>query len=138
MRKKNIYITQLDNERLEKMISNAKRDNAKDKEYLAKLEAELNRAKVVAPENIPHNIVTMNSQIRLRDIVSDEEMTIELVFPERKDFLSNRISVLAPIGTAILGYKVGDEIEWEVPAGEKTFRIEEILFQPEASGQFEL
>jgi regulator of nucleoside diphosphate kinase len=138
MRSKKIYITKLDKERLQKMIADVGTDGKKDREYLSKLEGELNRANVVKPENIPHDVVTMNSQVRLQEIDSGEEMTIELVFPQHNDFLSNRISVLAPIGTAILGYKVGDEIQWDVPAGKKTFRIEEILFQPEASGQFEL
>ncbi len=61
-----------------------------------------------------------------------------IVYPEEADIEHDRLSVLAPIGTALLGYRVGDEIAWEVPAGMKKIRIEQIIYQPEANGNYHL
>lgn len=110
----------------------------RDRKYLEELEDELRRAKVVDPANIPRDLVTMNSRIRVRDLASGGEMTYQLVFPGDADIERNKISILAPIGTALLGYRVGDIVEWEAPAGLKRMRIEEILYQPEAAGDLHL
>ena len=74
------------------------------------------------------------SKVRLKDLVSGESNTYSLVFPTEADFAEGKISVLAPIGTAILGYKQGDTIEWSVPSGVRKLKVEEILYQPEAAG----
>ena len=76
----------------------------------------------------------MNSSVRLRDLDSGETEGYELVEPTDADMTFDRISVLAPIGTAILGYRLGDVIEWPVPAGLRRLRVEEILDQPERAG----
>ena len=76
----------------------------------------------------------MNSVVRLRDLDSGETEEYELVYPADADMAHNRISVLAPIGTAILGYRLGDVIEWPVPAGLRRLRVEEVLYQPERAG----
>lgn len=80
----------------------------------------------------------MNSMVRLKDLDSGEEMTYTLVFPDMADISSKKISILAPIGTALIGYKVGDSIEWEVPAGIRKLKVEEIVYQPEAAGDYHL
>jgi regulator of nucleoside diphosphate kinase len=80
----------------------------------------------------------MNSRVRLRDLDSGEKMQISLVYPSAADASAKKVSVLAPIGTAILGYRTGDTIEWEVPAGVRRLKIEDVLYQPEASGDFSL
>lgn len=90
------------------------------------------------PQEIPPDVITMNSKVCLEDTESKEEETYTLVFPEDADVQQGKISVLAPIGTAMLGYQVGDIFEWEVPAGMRKLRVKSILFQPEASGNFEL
>jgi regulator of nucleoside diphosphate kinase len=87
---------------------------------------------------IPHDVVTMSSRVRLKDLGMNEEKVCTLVFPSEADLSQQKISVLAPIGTAILGYRIGDTVEWRVPAGVKKLRIEEILFQPEAEGHYQL
>ena len=107
-------------------------------EYLKNLENELERAEVVPPEQIPPDVITMNSKVRLIDTDTGEETVYTLVFPENADLSQNKISVLAPVGTAMLGYRVGDTFEWDVPAGKLTFKVEEILYQPEASGDYDL
>ncbi|GMV50799.1 MAG: hypothetical protein AMXMBFR67_23420 [Nitrospira sp.] len=101
------------------------------------LQNELDRAHIVEPTAIPDNVVTMNSQIRLKDMETDEEKNYTLVFPSDADIEKNKISILAQIGTAILGYRVGGTVDWLVPAGTRKVRIEEILYQPEAAGRYD-
>ncbi len=92
----------------------------------------------MSAKDIPANVVTMNSRVVLHDLGSGEEKTYTLVFPRNANVDTGAISVLAPVGTAILGYAAGDEIEWRVPSGTRRFRIEEVLYQPEAAGDFHL
>ncbi|HEU4434628.1 MAG TPA: nucleoside diphosphate kinase regulator [Pyrinomonadaceae bacterium] len=133
-----IYITELDYNRLNGLIDRTRERNAVDKEYLNKLEAELERAEVVDPKDIPADVITMRSKVRLKDLVSGDSNTYSLVFPTEADFAEGKISVLAPIGTAILGYRLGDTIEWPVPSGLRRLKVEEILYQPESAGDREL
>jgi len=98
-----IYITELDYDRLNGLIDRTRERNGVDKEYLNKLEAELERAEVVEANEIPADVITMRSKVRLKDLVSGESNTYSLVFPTESDFAEGKISVLAPIGTAILG-----------------------------------
>ena len=133
-----IYITEHDHERLSAMIETNRERNASDMEYLKRLEEELDRAEIVDPKEIPADVITMRSKVRLKDLVSGETNVYSLVFPKEANFSEGRISVLAPIGTAILGYKRGDIIEWPVPSGLRRLKVDEILFQPEASGNFDL
>jgi len=135
---KAIFITQSDKARLQKLISDAQEYNLCKKDYLRKLEQELQRANVVESKDIPNDVITMNSCVSLIDLDSGEEMIYTLVFPDKADLSDNRISVLAPIGTAILGYRVGDIVEWPVPNGTVKLKVNKILYQPEASGNYEL
>jgi regulator of nucleoside diphosphate kinase len=134
----NIYITEPDYNRLSALIEKTREGNGVDRQYLNKLEAELDRAEIVDAKEIPANVITMRSTVRLRDLVSGEENTYSLVFPTEADFSQGKISVLAPIGTAILGYKSGDTIEWTVPSGLRRLKVDKIIYQPEAAGQFDL
>lgn len=129
-----IFITVVDKERLQKLMNEAKEFTPGSKEYLRNLERELNRAKVVASEKIPHNVITMNSKVLLKDLDSGEEMIYTLVYPSEANLIENKISVLAPIGTAILGFREGAIITWEVPDGLVRLEVEKILYQPEAAG----
>jgi len=133
-----IYITEPDYERLNALIEKTRERNGIDREYLKKLEAELDRAEIVDAKNIPANTITMRSTVRLKDLVSGETNTYSLVFPTEADFSQGKISVLAPIGTAILGYKTGDTIEWPVPSGLRKLKVDKILYQPEAAGNYDL
>ena len=138
MSKKLIYITDNDMKRLKELIMVAKEFGNKDKKYLRELEDELDKGEVVNSRDIPNNIITMNSKVRLRDINTQKEMICWLVFPDDSNADQGKISILAPIGTALLGYKVGDIIEWKVPAGLTKLKVEEILYQPEAAGDYQL
>jgi regulator of nucleoside diphosphate kinase len=134
-----IYITEVDLARLRKLIEVA-RDRGIDSNmpYMNKLESELDRAEVIDPKDIPIDAITMRSKVRLKDLGSRKEMTYTLVFPHEADVDEGRISVLAPVGTAMIGYRVGDIIEWEVPSGVRRLKVEEVLYQPEASGDYRL
>src|ERR1044072_5925173 len=133
-----IYITESDYQRLSGLIETTRERNGIDKEYLNKLEVEMERAEIVDPRAIPANVITMRSKVRLKDLVSGETNIYSLVFPTEADFTQGKISILAPIGTAILGYKRGDTIEWPVPSGLRRLKVEEILYQPESAGDHEL
>jgi regulator of nucleoside diphosphate kinase len=110
-------------------------DLKNSRDDLRMLQQELDRASVVAPAEIPPDVVTM---VRVREITSGELTTYSLVFPDQADIEQGRISVVAPIGTAMLGQRVGDEFEWQVPAGPVRLRVEEVFYQPEAAGHFHL
>ena len=137
MSKKLIYITDNDMKRLRELIKVAREFDNEDKKYLRELEDELNKGEVINSRDVPHDVITMNSKIRLRDINTQKDMVYWLVFPDDSNADQGKISILAPIGTALLGYKVGDIIEWKVPAGATKLKVEEILYQPEAAGDYQ-
>lgn len=137
MSSQTIYVTEFDLQRLEEILT-GKRYSSRLQTELDHLEEELSRCQVVSSEEVGSDIVTMNSRVRLRDVDSGKEMIYTLVFPWNADLAGGRISVASPIGTAILGYAAGDTIAWKVPGGTRRIRIEEILYQPEAAGDYHL
>ena len=137
MRDRGIVVTAFDQDRLRHLLEGFRRWNARDRTHVDHLEAELDRAEIVLPGEVPFDVVTMNSEVAVRDMDSNEEMTFAVVFPSDADVDRHRISVLAPIGTAVLGYSVGDTIDWKVPGRTRRLKIERVLFQPEAAGQFD-
>jgi len=132
-----IYLTEFDVKRLKGLIKFAEeRWDKRVLRYLRELDEELDRADIVKAEEIPTDVITMNSSFRVHDMDSGEEAVYTLVFPANADSASGKISILAPVGTAMLGYRVGDTVEWEVPGGLKRLKIEEIVYQPEAEGNY--
>ena len=138
MEKRTIYITDFDFRRITELLKVAKYFKYQDRDDLKKLEQELERATVVDSRDIPPDFVTMNCKVELLDLDKNEKMTFTLVFPNAANIDQGKISILAPIGTAILGYRVGDTVIWQVPAGQRRIKIEKILYQPEASGDYHL
>jgi len=138
MKRREIFITQFDKDRLEELIEVAEAFGDQGRKDLQDLQEELDHAKIVQSKKVPSSVVTMNSRVLLLDVDTSEEMTYTLVFPKDADIDSGAISVLAPIGTAILGYSEGDVVEWEVPSGRRRISIEKILYQPEAAGDYHL
>ncbi len=132
-----IYITKPDMEKLRNLIDGVRENTAKPTANLDSLEKELDRAKVVESKEVPKDVITMNSAVRLQDLASGEELTYTLVFPIEADIGEGKISILAPIGTALIGYGVGNIIEWPVPSGTRRLKIQEVLYQPEAAGHFD-
>jgi len=105
---------------------------------LDELQVELNRAQVVSRDDVPGDVVTMNSTVTLRDLETNELEIYTLVYPNRADIANHNLSVLSPIGTAILGYRVGDEVGWPVSDGWRRVQIEQIVLQPEREKAFQL
>jgi regulator of nucleoside diphosphate kinase len=138
MGERTIYITDFDLKRLRTLLNGTLSWDEKEKDYLTRLEEELEWAEVVSPEEILSDVVTMNSQAQVRDLNSNEEMVLTLVFPDEADYSQGRLSILAPIGTALLGYRAGDTVEWRVPAGIRRLKVEQVLYQPEAAGDYHL
>ena len=138
MTERAIYITEFDRGRLKQFLQRTDFHNHPDKKNLKDLENELDRAIIVEPKAVPPTVVTMNSKVRFKDLESGEEVVYTVVFPEESDVPHGKISVVAPIGTALLGYKAGDVVEWAVPAGRRRFQITGVIYQPEAAGHFHL
>jgi regulator of nucleoside diphosphate kinase len=132
--KRQVIISKDDRSRLNAIFASEFAAAFSDKPYLQALRRELDAAEVVNSDEIPPDVVTMNSTVRLRQLRSQEVETYTLVYPAKADIAEGKLSVLAPIGTAILGYRVGDSIDWQVPSGTIRFRIEELVFQPERDG----
>ena len=135
---KHIYITDFDLERLRNLMGDAKSKAGRDSRHLQELERELDRATVVDSREVPPNVITMNSKVALVDVDTGEKMTLTLAFPSDASMENGRISVLAPIGTAMIGYRKGDVIEWEVPAGPRRLEVRELLYPPESAGYYHL
>lgn len=131
-----IFITNFDLNRLENLLGKIDTGQSRDTAHLEELEFELGRAEIIDPKKIPADVITMNSRVRLLDLDTQEEKVYTLVYPPNADPKEDKISILAPIGTALLGYRVGDTITWKVPAGTRQFKVVEILYQPEAAGDY--
>jgi len=138
MKEREIHITNFDYQRLKELLKVAKEFKYQDRNDLKKLENELARAMIVDSRDVPPNVVTMNCKVELLDLDKNKKMTYILVFPSEADISQGKISILAPIGTAILGYRIGDTVIWQVPAGQRRIKIQRILYQPEASGDYHL
>ena len=133
-----IQVTNFDMGRLFAMIEQLRKQGFAEPANLDKLEEELARCDEVDSGDVAADVVTMNSRVTLRDIASGQTLSMTLVFPHEADASAHRLSVLAPLGTAILGYRVGDTIDWAMPSGVRQYRILAIDYQPEAAGDFHL
>ena len=129
----NLVISSLDASRLEGLLFGRNSVRGGDTQALAK---ELERAEIFDPENVPANVVTMNSLVRFLIVESGATFTKTLIYPDGASSVEDGISVLAPVGSAMLGLSQGESIEWPRPDGQTlTVKIDEILFQPERAGQ---
>jgi len=121
---------------LKKLISDALLEGLQSDKSFGELNREIEKAKVVDIKQLPGDVITMNSKILIQLGENEEEVT--LVYPQEADLIENKISVLSPIGTAILGYREGDTVEWTVPSGVMEVKVKKILYQPEAAGDLDL
>lgn len=132
-----IIVTQTDLDRLRALIDGVVSE--RNQEAAEALESELAQARVVGPEDVPDNVVTMNSKVRFVDESTGVAREITLVYPKDASPEGGRVSVLAPVGAALLGLRKGDSIDWPMPGGRsKRLRIVEVLWQPEAAGRLDL
>lgn len=128
-----ILITEKDLLRIRNVLSYQKSEDFEN------LDLELDRAKVISDAEVPADLVTMNSKIKFLNIHEQKELVITIVYPSEADFSQGKISVLASLGSALLGLRVGQEINWMFPDGKtRTLKILEVLYQPEANGHWHL
>ncbi len=131
-----IILSSLDSERLYSLIDSLPKNSVAG---IEDLEEELSRAKIVEPKEIPANIVTMNSTVRFLVESTQKEFELTLVYPKNVDSNGKTISILAPVGSALLGLSIGDQIEWPKPGGGfLKVQITEITYQPERAGDYQL
>ncbi len=130
-----ITVTQLDFVRLSKLIQMIREDKSIDIEYLNYLGVELKRAAKINSKKITPDFVTMNSVMEVTLLETGKRMELRLVYPNQADFSKGLISVLSPLGCALLGYKNGDIVSFKAPMGEQKVRIEKVIYQPEAHGE---
>ena len=126
-------MTAVDHEELSYALAAAGRLSPRGRTEMTRLEAELARAEIVEAIEIPADVITMNSRAELLDLATGERMEFTLVYPTDANIEAGKISVLAPLGTAMLGYRVGDEFEWIVPYGLRRLKVVSVHFQPEAA-----
>jgi len=138
MTARNIILSSLDHARLQDLLITAKQFAPSNSETLDVLERELARCKIVSPEEIPPYVVTMNTCVRLIDATTGEEMKYSLVYPADANPQKGKLSILSDLGVAIIGFSVGDTIEWNFPDGVRRLRIDMIYFQPEATKDYDL
>jgi regulator of nucleoside diphosphate kinase len=119
-----ITISERDALRLRKLVAASA---ATHTEHIEKLKTELERAHIVPETELPSHVIAMNSTVELEDLEDGEIMTYTLVYPESADAAAGKISILAPLGMAMLGFKVGDEFEWPVPAGTLRVRVRRLV-----------
>ena len=133
-KKPEIILSSLDADRLYALLESLPKKSVPG---IEELEQELNRAEIVEPTKMPQDIVTMNSIVRFFVESTKQEFELTLVYPKDMDSNGKNISILAPVGSAMLGLAIGDEIEWPKPGGGiLKVRITEILYQPERSGDY--
>jgi len=119
-----ITISERDAVRLRQLVQTCTPSNT---EHIQRLKAELDRARIVPGPEMPANVIAMNSTVELEDLEDGEILTYTLVFPENADIAAGKISILAPLGMAMLGFKAGDEFEWPVPAGTIHVRVRRLV-----------
>lgn len=128
-----ILITEKDLLRIKNILSFQKSEDFEN------LELELDRAKIISDNMVPPDLVTMNSKVRFLNIQDNKEMIITIVYPSDANFSEGKVSVLASLGSALIGLRVGQEINWMFPDGKtKTLRIIEVIYQPEANEHWHL
>jgi regulator of nucleoside diphosphate kinase len=131
-----IIITNSDLQRLNKLIVayEESAESTHDSEYIDTLKIELAKAEIVDSKEMPTDVITMNSRVEIEDLGLKRLLEYTLVFPEEANSTDRKVSILAPLGTALIGYRVGDTIEFNAPAGIRRIRVVKIIYQPEAAG----
>ena len=133
MNDRTIIITAADHTELQDVIFSAGKVSARAQAEVKALKGELQRAEIVHSNQIPSDVITLNSHVLLHDLDTGERMEFTLVLPFAADINEKKLSVLSPLGTAILGYRVGDEFKWPVPSGLRRLKVTRIYSQPEAA-----
>jgi len=132
--KNDIVVTRVDYSRLNSLILNMLDDRSSDLFELNFLNIEIKRATKIDSRRISPEYVTMNSLIEVTFLDIGKSMAIRLVYPQDANYKKGQVSVLSPLGCALLGYRAGDSVSFRAPGGMQTVRIDKVLYQPEANG----
>jgi regulator of nucleoside diphosphate kinase len=125
--KEPIILREDDYEVLISHLKNQRHRNLHDLQNVNELQGELKKAKLVNKDNFPNDVVRLNSRVKIKDSDKGKVMDFILVTPDKADIREGKISVMAPVGTALIGFRKGKKINWQVPAGQKTFTIMEVI-----------
>ncbi len=137
-RNRQIVISTVDYARLEPMIRDAVASASTAREWLCALKSKIDEARVLEPRDMPGDVVTMNCLVRVRDLGTKEVESYTLVYPAFADINKNHLSILTPVGIALLGLRQGETVEWPALLGPRRLRVEEVEFQPESAGQYDV
>jgi regulator of nucleoside diphosphate kinase len=124
-----VILLKNDFEILNGYVKNLQGMQVNEKENFSKLYEEIKKAEIVDAENFPADIVRLNSTVVIKDLKTKRDMTITIVLPQKADIKQKKVSVLAPIGTALIGFRKGQTVSWQVPSGKKDFMIMEVSNQ---------
>lgn len=133
-----LIINTLDSERIISRIKQGTHGVQGNKPELMALMGELKKGKMLEPNKIPSDVVTMHSVVRIKYLDNGKTFTFQLVYPEEANVKERKISIFAPTATALLGYRKGDVVKWNVPGGVAHILIEDIEYQPESAGDYHL
>ena len=133
MSQNHLLITDTDAHQLRMLLEGAPLGSERERLQLDVLEEEIERARIVPKAQIPPDVVTMRSRVRIVDMRTGEQLVYQIVYPHEANYAAQKISILAPIGMALLGYSAGTEIEWQVPSGSRRLRIEAVEQEPRRS-----
>ena len=133
---KTMFITVNDYERITSLIDASLQN--RNPEITGRLLRELQYARTFAPEAIAKNIVTMNSRVLLKELNSGRETEVTITYPPEADGRAKKVSVFSAIGVALLGCREGDITSWRIPGGIGRFKVEKVIYQPEAAGHYSL
>ena len=121
-----VIITRTDYEILNSYVKNLHGMQVNERENFSKLSGELKKAQIVEDDSMPADIVRLGSTVVIKDLVTRRDMTVTIVLPSKADIKQKKVSVLAPIGTALIGFRKGQTVSWNVPSGKKDFKIVEV------------
>ena len=135
MQQQCVRVTEVDSRRLQTLIDGALLRGTRDTRSVEALERHLDEAEILPPAHIGPDVVTMTSEVRVTDLDTGESFGFRVVFPRAADAAAGSISVLAPLGMAVLGRGVGEEITSKVPGGSRRLRLDDVVYQPERTGR---
>jgi regulator of nucleoside diphosphate kinase len=134
MQQQAVRVTDFDSRRLRSVIEGSRATGLRDADSINLLERQLAHAEITPAERIDPDVVTINSEVRVSDLESLKTIRFRVVFPRAGGTIPGEVSVLAPLGMAVLGRKVGDRVTWQTPGGLRRLRVEQVLYQPEREG----
>ncbi len=127
--KNSLVLRKEDYDIIQSLLRNTYQKNSFDRKNVEELQLDLKRAKLVTPEKFPPDAVGLNSRVKIKEDTNDKIMEFIVVTPEKANVKEKKISVMAPIGAALIGFRQGQQVKWQVPSGKKTFTIMEVSNQ---------